>query len=423
MTRAGKRTLILLAAVLVIELAAVCIGMYRRTRTQMPDRTEAQTQASADTPAEQTMQAESSDQTAAGPPAVICIQSEQPESSEQPEPSEQPEQSEQELPGEEADGQAVESAETQRLRQLAELQPEQTQACGATIWPVRDLPIYQDPSAQQTVGTASVQQAYTVAGELAQLHLFYIRTADGDGYVNSDFCMIDLPAYLGEMCSYDITNSYAAEYRVHGADLPGITGTVITGYEQVQKPDGSFFVPLLYPTANRLISAAQAAIEAGYRLKIYDAFRPLQATRVLYDTAQSLYDQPVAEDAFSGGLPGTEPGSLTYGGLMTGDVYSLSDFLARSGSSHNLGIALDLTLIDSQICQELSMQTAMHDLSRYSARTENNSNADLLSGFMTAAGFDTLFSEWWHFQDNATRYAIGQDSYRQNGITPPQTGE
>ena len=95
--------------------------------------------------------------------------------------------------------------------------------------------------------------------------------------------------------------------------------------------------------------------------------------------------------------------------------YHLSSFLARTGSSHNMGIALDLTLV-SDTGEEPAMQTEMHDLSWYSVTDRNTGTADLLRDYMTGAGYHTLVSEWWHFQDNETRDALGL-GYFQPGVS------
>ena len=62
------------------------------------------------------------------------------------------------------------------------------------------------------------------------------------------------------------------------------------------------------------------------------------------------------------------------------------------------------------------MQSAIHDLSWYSAAYLNNSNAKLLEHYMTSAGMRGLSSEWWHFQDDETREAIGLSSYLFKGV-------
>ena len=96
--------------------------------------------------------------------------------------------------------------------------------------------------------------------------------------------------------------------------------------------------------------------------------------------------------------------------------FNLGSFLARVTSAHNRGIALDLTLEKIDGGQELEMQSAIHDLSWYSAAYLNNDNAKLLEKYMTATGMRGLSSEWWHFQDDETREAIGLTSYLFKGV-------
>ena len=280
---------------------------------------------------------------------------------------------------------------------------------GCTIWPVRELPLH-DPGTMEPMETVvQTGSAYRILEESDGM--FLVESGGVQGYIDSRYCMINLPEYLGELCAYDITNSYSSLYRMHDYVIPGITETVIFGYEQVFLSDGRYLVPYLYPCCEKLIAAAEAALEDGFRLKIYDAYRPREATTQLYTTAESILDDP---------LPGTEDpvtGEETlsvYRDLVTNERYTLANFLARNGSSHNLGIALDLTL-ETLDGEELTMQTQMHDLSWYSAVDRNNEYANLLSSYMTEAGFHILVSEWWHFQDNETRDALELD-YLQDGV-------
>ena len=62
------------------------------------------------------------------------------------------------------------------------------------------------------------------------------------------------------------------------------------------------------------------------------------------------------------------------------------------------------------------MQSAIHDLSWYSAAYLNNDSAKLLEKYMTGVGMRGLSSEWWHFQDDETREAIGLTSYLFKGV-------
>lgn len=282
----------------------------------------------------------------------------------------------------------------------------------ATVWPVKDLTAYADAAWRSVVGTARQGQAYCVLEE--RNGMFGVDIEGKTCYIDSNYCMINLSEYLGELCSYNITNSVYAIYAVHEFGIPEVTGVVTAGYEDVYQEDGTFLVPLLYPTAQKLLTAANAALEQGYRLKIYDSFRPYKATREIYDLTEGILNDPLPEQTYAGidkdtlDLPEPREGTseLTYGWLMTGRFYVLNAFLARNGSTHNLGIALDLTLEDLETGEEVLMQSSIHDLSHYSVLSENNEAADTLGSIMHGAGFGGLSSEWWHFQDNNARAAL-----------------
>ena len=118
-------------------------------------------------------------------------------------------------------------------------------------------------------------------------------------------------------------------------------------------------------------------------------------------------DEPVSD----------EEGALTYRELMTGDRYSLWDFLAAGVSKHNRGIAVDVELLHIEDRTALKMQSEIHDLSWHASTANNDANAKMLADYMRAAGFGTLFSEWWHFQDMETLDSL-DPPYRSSGITP-----
>ena len=109
---------------------------------------------------------------------------------------------------------------------------------------------------------------------------------------------------------------------------------------------------------------------------------------------------------------------VTYEAMMTDNGrYALGHFLAPGYSHHNIGIALDLTLMSMSTGKEIKMQTAIHDLSWYSEISKNNKNANILRGFMTGAGFVGLGSEWWHFQDNDAKDSLKLAALPQ-GVSP-----
>lgn len=273
----------------------------------------------------------------------------------------------------------------------------------ATIWPLIDLDVYADAEKTTTLGTAPAGKAYCVLTETNGL--FQVRFADRTGYLDSNYCMINLPEFMGDLCSYDITNSYSSIFKVHDYPIAGVTETVVQGYENVEQENGHYLVPLLYPAAKKLVKAAQTAQASGYRLKIYEAYRPRQATLAVYQQAESIIQQTV---------PMT---TMTYFQLMTDNGrYNLSNFLANGISNHNRGVALDLTL-ETMDRVEVDMQTAIHDLSWYSEVSANNDSANKLRQFMTGAGFATLKSEWWHFQDDGAKAELTQIKELYGGIS------
>ena len=275
----------------------------------------------------------------------------------------------------------------------------------AAAWGLEELDVFADPEGRERIGTLPLDRAACVLGE--ENGCLKIGTPALCGYVDANRCMIDLPDYVGSLCEYRITNSVASIYTVHGVTIESMTGKVITGYEAVALPDGGYLAPLLYPTAKKLIAAALALQEDGYKLRIYDSFRPHIATRTVYDLALEIMDEPVSD----------EEGALTYRELMTGDRYSLWDFLAAGISKHNRGIAVDVELLHSEDGTALKMQSEIHDLSWHASTANNDANAKMLADYMRAAGFGTLFSEWWHFQDMETLNSL-EPPYRSSGITP-----
>jgi len=277
-----------------------------------------------------------------------------------------------------------------------------------TIWPIIPLHLLDNPDSERSLGEVPAGEALCVLEERdGYFKVFYKECI---GFVDSSYCMINLPEYIGDLCDYNITSSVHSMSSIHGYDIPGITGKVIKGYENICLGDGEYLVPYLYPCTEKLCRAIEYAAEDGYRFRIYDAFRPNEATRYYYDITESVIDQPIAGEQMDS--------EITLREMMTNNgKYRLSSFLAASISAHNKGIALDLTLVDLNTNEELKMQTYIHDLSAYAAIIQNNDNARLLAKYMKEAGYNDLFSEWWHFQDDETKEKIGLKSYLREGVS------
>lgn len=295
----------------------------------------------------------------------------------------------------------------------------------STIWPLMEVKAFADKEATKELGTVAAGSAWCVLGQEGQY--LKIRYNGQDAYIDSEYCMINVAEYLGNLCLYNITNSYSSIYTIHDYEIKKVTGTVITGYENVQIAPGEYLVPVLFPTAQKLMKAGEAAKEQGYTLKIYDSFRPQNATgQVYWDTASMLYYKVPALTYYgkSGknlGLLDWDPKDedeekkvLTFDILMTNNgEYYLGNFLAPGTSRHNFGVALDLTMVDAD-GKELKAQTSMHDLSWYSVFKRNNANANTMYYIMKDAGFRNITTEWWHYQD--------EEIYVKNQYKPLQGG-
>lgn len=99
---------------------------------------------------------------------------------------------------------------------------------------------------------------------------------------------------------------------------------------------------------------------------------------------------------------GYRPRSVQY---LLFEIFPNPVFVAdpNSGSMHNRGGAIDLTLIDLSNGNELEMPTLFDDFSEAASLNYNNlpqnvkNNRELLKSVMTYAGFLTYSAEWWHY--------------------------
>lgn len=141
-------------------------------------------------------------------------------------------------------------------------------------------------------------------------------------------------------------------------------------------------VCLLHPDAARRLDAAIALARGiGCRLRVYDAFRPVEAQWRLWQ------------------------------------AFPNPDYIAdpRVGSNHTRGVAIDLTLADESGLP-LDMGTvfdAMTERShhgRTDLTTQQQRNRALLLGVMSGAGWDHYATEWWHYQlPDPERYPLLSD--------------
>ncbi len=157
-------------------------------------------------------------------------------------------------------------------------------------------------------------------------------------------------------------------------------GERIDGYEE----------PIALLTAEAAAALKQASDEAvtrGYRLKIYDAYRPQKAVDHFMRWAEDLSDTRMKPYFY----PGIDKSILIPGGYIA----------AHSG--HSRGSTVDLTLFDTRTQRELDMGSPFDFFGEeshpdYRGITEiQHSNRMLLREIMTSYGFLPIDEEWWHF--------------------------
>jgi D-alanyl-D-alanine dipeptidase len=171
-----------------------------------------------------------------------------------------------------------------------------------------------------------------------------------------------------------------------------VADTLLT---EVKSLDSTIVVDMRYATPNnftgaplpgylanraylrREAAAALARVQRDLRsqglgIKIFDAYRPVRATLAMVDWTERVHRPDLLKDGY-----------------------------IASRSRHNLGLAIDLTLIDNTSGRELEMGTPFDTFSA-AAHTANASgeaaaNRQKLKAAMEREGFVNYDQEWWHF--------------------------
>ena len=158
-------------------------------------------------------------------------------------------------------------------------------------------------------------------------------------------------------------------------------GDRIDGYEEP--------CALLTKEAARALKSAGAEfLVQGYRLKIFDAYRP--ACAVKHFVLWGIEDTDVRMKPYF--YPELEKQAL------------FSDGYIAKKSSHSRGSALDLTLFDMQTGKELDMGGPFDLFSEVShpdyrgITDEQYENRMNLQRVMVRNGFEPYECEWWHFR-------------------------
>ncbi len=150
---------------------------------------------------------------------------------------------------------------------------------------------------------------------------------------------------------------YATSDNFTGAPLPGYEGN---------------HAYLRREATLALARVARRAAGEGVVLHVFDAYRPVRATLAMVAWTERVGRQRLIRDGY-----------------------------IASRSRHNLGLAVDLTLVDARTGEFLEMGTPFDTFSS-AAHTANATglarvNRARLERLMKAEGFVNYDQEWWHF--------------------------
>lgn len=136
------------------------------------------------------------------------------------------------------------------------------------------------------------------------------------------------------------------------------------------------------PAAEALVRAHSRLRQQGYGILVHDAYRPWYITKVFWDATPPAQHDFVADPA--------------------------------TGSRHNRGCAVDLTLVDLRTGKPVTMPSLYDEFSErahpdYPGGTaEQRRLRGLLRAAMEAEGFTVYQHEWWHFDYKDWReYGLG----------------
>lgn len=168
------------------------------------------------------------------------------------------------------------------------------------------------------------------------------------------------------------------DIRYHGKY--NFVGTRIDGYEEP-------VALITKKAASALRKASDEFRKKGYKIKIYDAYRPQQAVDHFVRWSQDPSD--------------TAMKPIFYPNIQKSTIFSRG-YVARK-SRHSRGSTVDMTLVDLKTGQDIDMGGVFdyfggvsHTISDCITPAQQQ-NRLLLRDIMTQYGFQPVQGEWWHF--------------------------
>ncbi len=177
----------------------------------------------------------------------------------------------------------------------------------------------------------------------------------------------------------DVIPDAILEIRYYGTY--NFVGQRIDGYEEP--------VALLTPEAAKALKAVSDEVKTkGYRLKIYDAYRPQRAVNHFVRWSQQPEDTLMKKYFYP---------------MFDKPVLFVDGYIAEK-SGHTRGSTVDLTLFDMNTEKELDMGGTFdwfgkesHPDYQATITQEQFANRMILREAMLRHGFKPVDTEWWHF--------------------------
>lgn len=176
----------------------------------------------------------------------------------------------------------------------------------------------------------------------------------------------------------DVVPDIIQEIRYHSTY--NFVGTRVDGYEEP--------VALITRQAAEALKAVNRELMAqGYRIKVYDTYRPQRAVSHFVRWAKAISDTLTKQSFY----PEVDKRLL----------FKLGFIASKSG--HSRGSTIDLTLVHAQSGKEVDMGGVFDYFGQLSHPSyqqitkEQKANRMLLRRVMMKHGFAPLCTEWWHF--------------------------
>ncbi|HXH76406.1 MAG TPA: M15 family metallopeptidase [Bacteriovoracaceae bacterium] len=163
------------------------------------------------------------------------------------------------------------------------------------------------------------------------------------------------------------------------------TGEVVHGYKAPKA--------LMAKEPSLAICKVQSkAMGLGYKLKIFDAYRPAKAVAFFQEWALRPEINPHLKERY-------------YPSFSRKELFD-QGYIAKQ-SSHSRGSAVDLTLVDASSGKELDMGSdfdyfdTISNTDSSKITEDQRKNRKILKMLMEAEGFQNYSQEWWHFSFKA----------------------